>query len=127
MDHLIEAYLKWKYQQFDTATSCTSHIQSPIESLYDFTMETVDIYSLQTSTLIRRSENCKSAAIALVDCGYLGTSPNSLTLAISLKTLELYRRIQLRKPSFSVEAFVKVICDLYMVCSVKLYPTLKLI
>ncbi|KAH7904203.1 hypothetical protein BJ138DRAFT_1239965, partial [Hygrophoropsis aurantiaca] len=35
------------------------------------------------------------------------------SLAFSLPTLELYRRIRLRKPSFSVEAFAKVLCDLY--------------
>ncbi|KAF9490629.1 hypothetical protein BDN71DRAFT_1511118 [Pleurotus eryngii] len=55
------------------------------------------------------------ASIALVQNGYLGASPLVPTLAISLKTLELYRHLRLRKPSFSYEAFMKVLCDLYNV------------
>lgn len=47
--------------------------------------------------------------------GYLGATPHSPTIAISLSTLELYRRLRLRKPSLSVEAFTKVLCDLYHV------------
>jgi hypothetical protein len=79
---------------------------------WDFTIEVIDIFILSTQALIVRS-----AAIseALVLNGYLGTSPENPTTAISLRTLELYTRICAHKPSFSVEAFAKVICDLYMV------------
>lgn len=115
MDDLVETYLRWKHPRLDANASSTS-TSALAESPYDFTVEVINIYSLETSALIRRSEESKSPAIALVDCGYLGTTPTSPTLAISLKTLELYRRIRLRKPSFSVEAFAKVICDLYTVC-----------
>lgn len=54
-------------------------------------------------------------AEALVLAGYLGTTPQTPSIAISITTLELYRRLRLRKPSLSVEAFSKVICDLYEV------------
>ena len=40
---------------------------------------------------------------------------NNSTVAVSIKTLELYRRLRRRKPGFSIEAFTKVICDIYMV------------
>jgi hypothetical protein len=114
MDDLVKTYLKWRYSQPDPTVLAAS-IAAPSESPYNFTIEAVDIYSLQISALIQRSEDSKSPAVALVDCGYLGTTPTSPTLAISLRTLELYRCIRLRKPSFSIEAFAKVICDLYMV------------
>ncbi|KAG6886946.1 hypothetical protein C0992_001539, partial [Termitomyces sp. T32_za158] len=52
---------------------------------------------------------------ALVLQGYLGTTPENPTLTLSLRTLELYYRIQRQKASFSIEAFAKVICDLYMI------------
>ncbi|KAG2361657.1 hypothetical protein BDR07DRAFT_1451498 [Suillus spraguei] len=55
----------------------------------------------------------ETAAEALVLSGYLGATPHSPTIAISLLTLELYRCLRLRKPSLSIEAFAKVICDLY--------------
>ena len=57
---------------------------------------------------------------ALVKNGYLGNTPMTPSLAISLKTLELFRRIRLRKSSFSAEAYAKVLCDLYSVCT---YPS----
>jgi hypothetical protein len=47
--------------------------------------------------------------------GYLGNAPLNLSIGVSIKTLEMYRRIQFWKPSFIIEAFTKVICDLYSV------------
>jgi hypothetical protein len=55
----------------------------------------------------------ESAIISLAYKGYLGSSPTSPQIAISLRTLELYRRLRLRQPSFSVYAFSKVLCDYY--------------
>ncbi|TEB36285.1 hypothetical protein FA13DRAFT_1903597 [Coprinellus micaceus] len=45
--------------------------------------------------------------------GYLPTTPVNTSLAISLKTLQCYKYLCQRKASFSVEAFAKVLCDLY--------------
>lgn len=58
--------------------------------------------------------------------GYLGNVPLNPSIAVSFKTLEMYRRIQLRKPSFSVEAFAKVTCDLYSVSSYDLVSVCQL-
>ena len=52
---------------------------------------------------------------ALPFSGYLGNKPLSPNLAISIRMLELYRKLRLRKPSFSVKAFTKVVCDLDLV------------
>jgi hypothetical protein len=54
-------------------------------------------------------------AVALMNHGLLSNVPLQPSFALSLTTLELYRRLRLQKPSFSVEAFAKVVCDLYMV------------
>jgi hypothetical protein len=82
---------------------------------WDFTIEVIDIHTLSTQALILRSVHCTSISEALVLNGYLGTSPESPTTAVSLRTLELYAKIHTCKPSFSVEAFAKFICDFYMV------------
>ncbi|KAF9493811.1 hypothetical protein BDN71DRAFT_1483328 [Pleurotus eryngii] len=79
-----------------------------------FEIYTVDLYTLHDITIIHRKPTME-ASIALVQNRYLGASPLVPTLAISLKTLELYRRLHLRKPSFSYKAFTKVLCDLYNV------------
>ncbi|KAJ3926014.1 MAG: hypothetical protein NXY57DRAFT_1051549 [Lentinula lateritia] len=72
----------------------------------------VDIYTLERSTRITRDENTNSSK-ALVQAGYLGTSPEQPSLAVSLRTLELFYTLRLFKPNLSVEAFAKSICYLY--------------
>ena len=81
---------------------------------FDFSIEVFDIYTLERSVNI----SCSSSDLpiqALMRDGYLGTSLATPSLAISLRTLELFRRIRLCKPSFSVEGFAKVVCDTYSV------------
>ena len=81
---------------------------------YNFTIDCVDLYTLSTSIHVPRTASM-TAAEALMIQGYLVTSPVDSTLAISLKTLELFRRLRCRKASLSVEAYAKVLCDLYAV------------
>jgi hypothetical protein len=120
---LTEAFLQWKYPQGPT-TLPESHTP-PTDSLsphaidvdpvsYDFTIDCVDLYTLSTSIHVTRTASM-TAAEALMNQGYLVTSPVDSTLAISVKTLELFRRFRCSKASLSVEAFAKVLCDLYAV------------
>lgn len=86
----------------------------PPPSDFSFSIELLDVYTLETSVTI----SCSSEELpirALVKSGCLGNTPTTPSLAISFRTLELFRRIRLRKSSFSVEAFAKVICDMYSV------------
>ena len=104
----MQAYLRWKY---DKLTTSSVNEELP----YNFTIPTVDIHTLATSSLIHCGENSLLLSITLVEHGYLGNLPENPSLAILLNTLELYYWLHLQKPSLSVEAFTKVICDLYMV------------
>ena len=81
---------------------------------FSFMIEVLDIYTLKSSVTIPCSGQ-ELPIQALVKNGYLGNTPTTPSLAVSLKMLELFRRMRLRKPSFSVEAFAKVLCDLYSV------------
>ncbi|KAG1874961.1 hypothetical protein F4604DRAFT_1680819 [Suillus subluteus] len=101
---LTSGYLKWKYSPPpEDSEACP----------YDFSINVINIYTLVTTANIRSAATVETAAEALVLSGYLGATPHSPTIAISLSTLKLYRRLRLRKPSLSIEAFTKVICDLY--------------
>ncbi|KZT12096.1 uncharacterized protein LAESUDRAFT_641586 [Laetiporus sulphureus 93-53] len=84
-------------------------------SSHDFTIDTLDIYTLATSATIRRRAEDVSASEALAHSRYLGTSPVNPSLAISFSTLELFRCIRLFKPSFSVEAFAKLVSYYYKI------------
>ncbi|KAG6893368.1 hypothetical protein C0992_010286 [Termitomyces sp. T32_za158] len=112
MEHLADAYLAWKYPTDKTALA-----ESDVVPDYDFTIHVVDIYTRETHVTIHRTESSKSVATAMVHQGYLGTTPEQPSLALSIRTLELYYRIRRRKPSFSIEAFAKVLCDIYTVRS----------
>ncbi|KAJ8453532.1 hypothetical protein ONZ45_g19681 [Pleurotus djamor] len=85
---------------------------SPAAEDLDFEIQIIDIFSLSTKAVIRR-ESHDSTAVALVRNGYIPPSPFSPSLVIATRTMELFRRLRLRKPSFSVEAFAKVLCDFY--------------
>lgn len=74
----------------------------------------INIYTLSTSIKIPCAGD-ETTASTLAGLGFIGNAPFNPSVVISIKTLELYRILRRRKPSFSVEAFVKVISDLYMV------------
>jgi len=82
--------------------------------LTDIEVSVIDIYTLSTSVKLSRVDD-KTTAVALAGLGFIGNTPFRPSVAISMKTLELYRILRRRKASFSVEGFVKVICDLYTV------------
>ncbi|KAH9951708.1 hypothetical protein B0H21DRAFT_842744 [Amylocystis lapponica] len=107
---LVDAYIAWRYGQ-----SGSSGGDEPVRGLYDFDINVFDIYSLASTATVSRDADTKSAAVALVASGYLGITPFSPSLAVSIKTLELLRSIRLFKASFSVEAFGKLLCHYYMI------------
>ncbi|KAG6874966.1 hypothetical protein C0992_005766, partial [Termitomyces sp. T32_za158] len=82
---------------------------------YDFTIDVVDIFTLNTQVTICQATTSNSVAKSLVCQGYLGATPDQPTIALSLWTLNLFLKIKKRKPSFSVDAFAKVLCDVYSV------------
>ena len=79
-------------------------------------MTTIDIYTLSKLIKINvSSTGTDTTASALAQLGFIGNAPFNPSVAVSIKTLELYRVLRRRKPSFSIEAFAKVISDLYLV------------
>ena len=83
-------------------------------NIADIRIAVIDIYTLSTSVKVSRADD-DTTAIVLASLGFIGNAPFSPSVAVSMKTLELYRVLRRRKASFSVEGFVKVICDLYAV------------
>ncbi len=87
-----------------------------------YTIHVYDIFTLIPEITISRDPSSPSPALDFIRLGYVVKTPVSPSIALSLTTLELYHRLRLRKPSFSAEAFGKVICDYYKVCHPFLYP-----
>ncbi|RDX50992.1 hypothetical protein OH76DRAFT_1455203 [Lentinus brumalis] len=82
------------------------------DTTYDIALNIIDIISLERRALFRRDAHQKTP-VAIAESGYLVASPVSPELAVSFRTLEYFRRLRLRKASYSVEAYAKVLCDLY--------------
>jgi len=118
IDELVDDFIQWKYK-IPLAQSPPSPIAELSE--WDFSIDTVDLYTLTHKTTICRDKDTKATS-ALVRAGYLAASPVSPSLAISLRTLELLRTIRLFKPNFSIEAFAKTVCHLYAVRNPFSYP-----
>jgi len=75
------AYLQWKYSFPDDGLprGCESQ-----DTTYHFAIDVIDIYSLEKVTTIKRAEDSKSVAEALALAGYISSSPENPTLAISI-------------------------------------------
>ncbi|KAG6823553.1 hypothetical protein H0H92_009819, partial [Tricholoma furcatifolium] len=117
MQDIVTAYLTWR-----KAPSLHNPLPDPPDPAYSFTLDAIDIYTLPKTVHITRSATISPSA-ALVHAGYLGNSPLSPSLAISLKTLELLRVIRLHRPSFSLEAFARIVCYFYVVPYHRRYRT----
>ncbi|KAG6883355.1 hypothetical protein C0993_006607 [Termitomyces sp. T159_Od127] len=89
MDDLADAYLVWKHLTNEPTTT-----ELDIVPKYDFIIHVVDIYMLHTDATIHFTESSKFVAVALVLQGYLGTTPEQPSIAMSLQTLKLYYRIR---------------------------------
>lgn len=104
IDSLVDAFISWKHpDQLNTSLP-------PHDPTYDFEIEVIDIFSPSATAVISRLADSTSVSVALVNAGYLGTTPLVPSLAVSLKTLQLFHTIRMHRASFSVEAFAKVVC-----------------
>ena len=114
LPELTDHYLSWKYP---TSPPDDIPIQDPEDlNTVTFEIELVDIHTVPQKITIQRAPGSLSPCCDLACHGYIRNAPNNPTIAVSIKTLELYRRLRRRKPRFSIEAFAKVVCDIYMVC-----------
>ncbi|KAG1884380.1 hypothetical protein F4604DRAFT_1677018 [Suillus subluteus] len=97
--HMRQLLSPWKYDKPDEV-----HADQPHTPASTFHVSTIDI-------------TCKAhkelANVSLLKLGFLGCSALQPTVAVSLHCLELYHQICRRKPSFSVQAMVKVLCALH--------------
>lgn len=82
---------------------------------YTVTVSIFELFSLEMSLTISRPPTSTSVPLDLAAHGFLAKTPVSPEVAVGFQTLELFHRLRLRKPSISVEAFTKVICDYYEV------------
>ena len=124
IEPLTDAYLSWKHIEPDppdvASRSATPPTGPPTEctaeEVVPLTVTVLEVFTLQKSLTIQRPASSTSAPVGLASHGFLAKTPTFPEVAVGFRTLELFHRIRLRKPSLSVEAFTKVLCDYYEVC-----------
>ncbi|KAJ3828633.1 hypothetical protein F5880DRAFT_1621091 [Lentinula raphanica] len=109
LEPMTDMYIQWKYQDPPNVVTFKDPTASPTVDGWDFDINVIDIHTLARVAIIPRDSETP-VAVALVQAGYLGTTPVNPSVAITLRTLELFYSLRLFKPSFSVEAFAKTIC-----------------
>ncbi|OJT11359.1 hypothetical protein TRAPUB_12122 [Trametes pubescens] len=114
LPRLVSAFLRWQHTP-SPLSSNDAGLANPDGDAPSFTIDVLDFHTLARTATVPTPSDCETHAEALVLSGYLGTVPLRPSLAISLKTLELFRCIRLFKASFSVEAFAKLMCHYYSV------------
>ena len=115
MTPLIDAFIDWRYNTPQSPGTHESTDNLYIIRVFDLNM--VSNSKMMTYT-IARPPNSISPAIDFVKHGFLVKTPMLPEVAISLKTLEFYHRVRLQKALYSAEAFAKVICDFYLICTI---------
>lgn len=81
----------------------------------EYSVQVYEIFTMETGLTILRPASSTSPVVDLAGHGFLGKTPVLPTVAVGFQTLELFHRLRLRKASFSVEAFTRMIGDYYAV------------
>lgn len=115
MEPLIDGYLRWLSSTTAITIPTTPPPSIDESAHYLYTVFIFNIFlGLRSVTLSRRSDSL-SLTLDFIAQGILVKTPTSPNVGIAIKTLELFYRIQLQKPSMSAEAFAKILCDYHKV------------
>ncbi|KAI0080203.1 hypothetical protein K474DRAFT_1590508 [Panus rudis PR-1116 ss-1] len=79
----------------------------------EYTIEVFDLWTCERARTIAHPPTSTCPAIDFARHGLLTRTATSPSIALSFNTLEHFHRLRCRKPSFSTEAFAKVLCDTY--------------
>jgi len=120
MEALTDAYLSWR-SKGSPPVVVDEHLWS-IMTIDFFGMSFLSVWAHNLPSLQERCpmsfthmENAQTANETIVRSGYLGCSPDTVTVAISLRVLEAYRQLHRVCPRLSAQAFVKALCHLHEV------------
>ncbi|KAA1467688.1 hypothetical protein DENSPDRAFT_877519 [Dentipellis sp. KUC8613] len=103
MSALGDAYLEYTNKPVD----------APAIGYEPFSLPVVDVYDLSPAKTLYHIKGSYYINVELLRQGFLGASPWNVSMAFSLRTLELYRALRLRQPRLSIQAWIQTLCDLH--------------
>ncbi|KAI6156950.1 hypothetical protein BKA82DRAFT_25914 [Pisolithus tinctorius] len=117
MPALTSSYLEWSHAQASTPARGDFAERAEAEDLGNgssartWRVHVVDVFRAEKVNLVISADDSYIAS-ALVRQGFMPCSPIRPSVAITINALELYHVACLHSPHFSIQAFVKTICDL---------------
>ncbi|KAI6023100.1 hypothetical protein BKA83DRAFT_4493227 [Pisolithus microcarpus] len=109
---LTQAYLDWSYTWAKERSK--EYFPKPEDgggSATSWTLRIIDVYCVEEVTLgVQVTDHFITSA--LIRQGVIPCSPIHPTAAVTFGALELFRIARLHSPHFSIQAFVKTLCDL---------------
>ncbi|KAF9245372.1 hypothetical protein BU15DRAFT_71119 [Melanogaster broomeanus] len=115
MHALIDSYIRWSHDQGQTngRSAFEGVDQADIDAGAErWKVRVVDVFRAE-EVICTIKPNDSYITSALIHQGLMPCSPISPTTAITINALELFRTAHLRSPHFSIQAFVKTLCDLH--------------
>ncbi|KAI6027836.1 hypothetical protein BKA83DRAFT_4471322 [Pisolithus microcarpus] len=109
---LTQAYLDWSYtREKERRKEYFPKSEGDGSSAASWMLHVIDVYRAEKVTLgIRATDHFITSA--LMRQGVVPCSPIHPTAAVTFGALELFCIVQLHCPHFSIQAFVKTLCDL---------------
>ncbi|KAG8717226.1 hypothetical protein FRC09_014581 [Ceratobasidium sp. 395] len=112
---MTDAYLIYDASQSvdcDPKPPNPSNPMDDSESVETFCVEVIDLFARRPDMSF--THNCNEHRnVTPVKSGYISSNATHPTMAISIRTLKLFRGIREHHPQFSVQAFAKVLCSLH--------------
>lgn len=108
----VEAYLKWFASLGDLgyANNQPPPSSRPLQDWY--MVEEIDVFTIGKKKIPLREGDC-SVSSALLHVGLVPCSPLTPTVAVTVRTLELFRNASLRCPHLAIQPFIKSLCDMH--------------
>ncbi|KAJ7019155.1 hypothetical protein C8F04DRAFT_1276622 [Mycena alexandri] len=112
MEFMVDAYLQWSLDTADKGFSAL--FEYPEDTIVKETLPVyvVDLFSSYYDNVAVTGAD-EFVASAFVRQGLIPVSPTVATVAITVRTLQVFRRVQLRCPRLGVQPFVRALCDLH--------------
>ncbi|KAG6887198.1 hypothetical protein C0992_000143 [Termitomyces sp. T32_za158] len=113
IDDIVNAYMNWAALMGNNAFEAKP---TPSQGLIETSLKlhVMDVFQSFPFTLGLTPTDANILA-ALLCHGLLPTAPLKPTFAFSIRVVELYRITNLRSPHFTIEPFVKSLCDLHRI------------
>lgn len=110
---MTDEYMKWRASRGPAGWEDTSFASEPLEdNATTRSIRIIDVF--RDSDSLFTKPNDKPVTAALFQRGLVPCAPERPSLAITVRTMEIFRLQRLRCPRLSIQSFVRFLCDMHL-------------